>query len=211
MTRKLTFGLPKGRLAVGAVAALGEWGPSASALDGRALVVEGRNGEIRFLLLKPSDVPAYVEGGAADLGLAGWDVLRENPCDVLEPVVTRLGRCRLCLCGQPGTDLVARMRAGRLRVATKYPGLTARALADRGLVGEIIPLHGSVELAVVVGLADAIVDLVETGRTLRANGLVEYETLAHSSARVIVNRASFVLRQESISPLLARLEDACGS
>lgn len=208
--RKLTFGLPKGRLAAECIAALGEWGPTPAALDGRALVVEGQTGDIQFLLLKPSDVPAYVEGGAADLGLAGWDVLRETPSDVLEPLVTRLGRCRLCLCGHPGTDLVARMRAGRLRVATKYPRLTARALADRGLVGEIVPLHGSVELSVVVGLADAIVDLVETGGTLRANGLVEYETLAHSSARVIVNRASFVLQQEAILPILGRLERVCG-
>lgn len=207
----ITFGLPKGRLAGEVVAALGEFGPAPDALEGRALVVPAQSGDIRYLLLKPSDVPAYVEGGAADLGLVGWDVLREEPRDVLEPITTRLGACRLSLCGRAGADLVSRMRLGRLRVATKYPRLTARALGERGLVAELVPLHGSVELSVVVGLADAIVDLVETGGTLRANGLVELEVLAHSSARVIVNRASFALRRAALAPLLDRLEGACSA
>lgn len=207
----ITFGLPKGRLAAETLAVLGEFGPAPEALEGRALVVPARSGDLRFLLLKPADVPAYVAGGAADIGIAGWDVLREEPADVIEPLTTRLGACRLSLCGLPGENLVARMRSGRLRIATKYPRLTTRALDERGLVAELVPLRGSVELAVVVGLADAIVDLVETGGTLRANGLVELEVLARSSARVVVNRASFALRREALAPLLARLEHACSA
>jgi ATP phosphoribosyltransferase len=102
------------------------------------------------------------------------------------------------------------MRLGRLRVATKYPNLAARALGTRGLVAELIPLHGSVELAVLAGLADAIVDIVETGATLRANGLVEIEDLEALSARVVVNRASWALREAALGPVLARLETSCG-
>lgn len=206
----ITVGLPKGRLAAPVLDALGDLAPDLAALDSRALVVPGRTGQVRFLMLKPPDVPAYVEHGVADLGVCGLDVLRESPADVLEPLVTRLGVCQLCLCGLPGTDLGARMRAGRLRVATKYPRLAGEALAARGLVAELIPLHGSVELAVMVGLADAIVDLVETGATLRANGLVVYEELVRSSARVIVNRAAFALREAELGRVLERLEAACG-
>jgi ATP phosphoribosyltransferase regulatory subunit len=209
--RPLTIGLPKGRLSAPVLDALGELAPTPGALDTRALVVPGRTGELRFLLLKPADVPAYVERGAADLGIAGLDVLRESPADVLEPLVTALGVCNLCLCGLPGSDLPARVRAGSLRVATKYPAMARKALASRGLVAEIIPLHGSVELAVVADLADAIVDIVETGATLRANGLVVVEALAASSARVVVNRAAWALRESQLAPILARLEAACGS
>lgn len=205
----ITFGLPKGRLADEVVAALGDLGPAEA--DARALVVPSLSPGLRFLMLKPPDVPAYVERGAADLGFAGLDVLRESPADVLEPLVTRLGACRLCLCSAPGTDLDARMRAGRLRVATKYPRLARSALGARGLVAELIPLHGSVELAVAVGLADAIVDLVQTGRTLEANGLVVREMLLESTGRVVVNRAAWALRREELSPVLARLELACGA
>ncbi|MEN9787060.1 MAG: hypothetical protein RLZZ299_2324 [Pseudomonadota bacterium] len=206
----IVVGLPKGRLSAPVLAALGDLAPPPEALDTRALVVDGPGGHLRFLLLKPSDVAVYVERGAADVGLVGLDVLRETPADVLEPVATTLGRCRLCLCGLPGRDLEARMRLGRLRVATKYPNLTARALGARGLVAELIPLHGSVELAVLAGLADAIVDIVETGATLRANGLVEIEDLEALSARVVVNRASWALREEALGPVLARLETSCG-
>jgi len=199
----ITFGLPKGRLADQVVDALGDIGPVRT--DGRELVVAGRVEGVRFLLLKPPDVPAYVARGVADLGVAGLDVLREHPADVLEPVTTSLGRCRLSLCGRPGSDLEARMREDGLRVATKYPRMAGEALSRRGLVAELIPLHGSVELAVVVDLADAIVDLVETGATLRAHGLVEYATLAEVSARVVVNRASYALQREALAPFLERL------
>lgn len=207
----ITFALPKGRLAEQVVAALGEWGPAPAELAGRALVVPSRNGRVRHLLLKPADVPAYVERGVADAGVVGLDVLREGTADVLEPLALPLGRCRLCLCGRPGTDLAARAREGRLVIATKYPRLAGETLARRGLVAELVPLHGSVELAVVVGLADAVVDLVETGGTLRANGLDVLDELLPVSARLVVNRAAAVLRAADLAPLVDRLETGCAA
>ena len=191
--------------------ALGPYAPSAAALDTRALVIPGQDGTVRFLLLKPPDVPAYVERGVAQLGVVGLDLLREHPADVLEPLPLSLGRCRLCLCSRPGVDLLARVRQGRLRIGTRYPHLAAAELGRRGLIADIIALNGSVELAVVANLADAIVDLVETGETLRANGLVIREELMDVSARVVVNRAAFALDEARLTPLLRTLEETCGA
>lgn len=205
----ITFALPKGRLMGPILRALGPYAPDTEALDTRALVVPGRG--VRFLLLKPPDVPAYVERGVAQLGVVGLDLLREEPADVLEPLALTLGRCRLCLCSRPGVDLAARVRQGRLRIGTRYPRLAGIELGRRGLVADIIPLHGSVELAVVTQLADAIVDLVETGETLRANGLVVRDELMDISARVVVNRAAFALDMGRLAPMLRTLEETCGA
>jgi ATP phosphoribosyltransferase len=141
--------------------------------------------------VKDPDVPAYVERGAADVGIAGLDTLRERDADLLEPRVLPFGRCKMCLCGRPDVRLAEIAKQRTPVVATKYPRLTQQALAARGLSAEILELQGSVELSVATGLADAIVDLVETGATLRDNGLAVVEPLFESTARVVVNRAAF--------------------
>lgn len=209
----LTIALPKGRLldpAAGLFRRLG-W-PCDLGNGSRQLLVTEANaedpcrGDLRFLLAKPADVPVYVEYGAADLGIVGQDVLWESERDVYEPLQLGFGRCRLVLAGTPaqrGRDFCL---ATGLRVATKYPRLARAHFQQQGLSAEIIPLAGSIELAPLVGLADRLVDLVETGRTLRENGLVELETLAECQATLIVNRVAHRLRLAEIRRLLADLE-----
>ena len=198
--RRLTVAFPKGRLMKPLLERLGADAPR---VEGRELRVEGP--AFDALLVKNPDIPTYVESGAADVGIVGLDQTREQDRNVLRVGDTGLGRCRMSLCGLPGTDLGACMRRGRLKVASKYPQVASRALKGRGVVADIIPLQGSVELAVVAKLADAIVDLVETGATLRANGLVELETLFESSAVVIVNPASWRLRTDDVKTLVRSL------
>jgi ATP phosphoribosyltransferase len=208
--RGLTIALPKGRIRSSVLAALGDLGPDASSLESRQLRVAGRASTgklpLSFLLVKDPDIPSYVERGIADVGIVGLDVLDEEPrVDVLRPLALDLGRCRMSLCGKPGTDPRALAERGNLRIATKYPTIARRALEERGLPAEIIPLRGSVELATLTGLADAIIDLVDTGATLEANGLVELEELIVSTARVVVNRAAWRLKTEEVQRLLVRL------
>ena len=150
-------------------------------------------------------MPAYVEYGAADLGVVGKDVLLEQSPDVYEPVDLNLGVCRLVVARPNGPQLVQRM-SSKLRVATKYPTITERYFNQQGLPVELIKLYGSIELAPLVGLADRIVDLVETGNTLKANNLVEDEVIAWSSARLIVNRASLKMKHAVITELIARVK-----
>jgi ATP phosphoribosyltransferase regulatory subunit len=211
----LRIALPKGRIQAEILARLGGRAPSPAALKTRALVVDGADGgdgAWRFLLVKDPDVAAYVERGAADVGVAGLDVLREGQAggggDVLEPLVCDFGACRMCLCGRPGFDARAWSTTRTLRIASKYPRLAREALAARGLPCEIIELKGSVELAVVADLADAIVDLVETGATLRENGLVVLEELFSSTARAVVNRAAFRRRHDEVRAFLALLSSS---
>jgi ATP phosphoribosyltransferase len=161
---------------------------------------------LSFLLVKDPDIPSYVERGIADVGIVGLDVLEEEQrADVLRPLALDLGRCRMSLCGKPGTQPRELAERGNLRIATKYPSIAQRALEERGLPAEIIPLRGSVELATLTGLADAIIDLVDTGATLKANGLVELEELFVSTARVVVNRASWRLKTQEVQGFLDRL------
>lgn len=203
----LTLALAKGRLLPEALRRLAQAGivPEEDLQKTRRLVVPASAGA-RILVLKDGDVPVYVERGAADAGIVGVDQIRESGCDLLEPLDLGIGRCRLSLCA-PGTPEGAlRPLPGRaLRIATKYPRLATRLLAARGLSVEILQLSGSVELAPVVGLADAIVDLVETGRTLVQNGLSERETLLEVSARLVVNRASWRLKMDPVQALVAAL------
>ncbi len=215
----LRIALPKGRIQADILARLGARAPSPEALKTRALVVDGgvdgADGAWRFLLVKDPDVAAYVERGAADVGVAGLDVLREGQAggggDVLEPLVCDFGACRMCLCGRPGFDARAWSTTRTLRIASKYPRLAREALAARGLPCELIELKGSVELAVVADLADAIVDLVETGATLRENGLVVLEELFSSTARAVVNRAAFRRRHDEVRAFLSLLSRPSGS
>lgn len=173
--------------------------------DDRRLILEFPQHGHRVLIVRPSDVPAYVEYGAADLGVVGKDVLLEQSPDVYEPVDLNLGVCRLVVAKPNGPQLVQRM-SSKLRVATKYPAITERYFNQQGLPVELIKLYGSIELAPLVGLADRIVDLVETGNTLKANNLVEDEVIAWSSARLIVNRASLKMKHAVITELIARVK-----
>jgi len=203
----LTVALPKGRMQDPALALFRAIGypVSEEAMAGRKLLFEDLSGRLRFVLAKPADVPIYVEYGAADLGIVGEDVLRESGRDLYEPLGLGFSRCRLVLAGPPeAKERVLRLEIG-LRVASKYPRLVREFFQHRGVSAEIIPLSGSVELAPAVGLADLLVDLVDTGRTLRENGLVEIETLMESQAMLVVNRASHKLKFEPIREIINKL------
>jgi ATP phosphoribosyltransferase len=206
----LTIALPKGRLLEPAAALFRRQGwPCDLGNGSRQLLVTETNEAglpVRFLLAKAADVPVYVEYGAADLGLVGQDVLWESGRDVYEPLHLDFGRCRLVLAGKPAQRTRNFRLATGLRVATKYPRLTRAYFQQRGLSVETIPLTGSIELAPLVGLADLIVDVVETGRTLRENGLVELEEIATCQAILIVNRVTHRLRLAEVRRLLSAIE-----
>lgn len=199
----LTVALPKGRVLRAFAPLLARTGADAQVLlaEDRTLVREVPSAGLRFLLLKPDDVPTYVEYGAADLGVVGRDVLLERPTDVYEPLDLGIGRCRMIVAGPVGRP----PPKGVPRVGTKYPRSAAEYFARRGVQADVIPLHGSVELAPIVGLSDLIVDLVETGATLAQNGLEEREEVARISSVLIANRAAYKLRQDRIGPLLTSL------
>jgi len=197
----LTLALAKGKLLPGCEALFRRAGLAFPADAGRRLLVRAEG--LRFLFVRDVDVPTYVEYGAADCGVVGLDVLLEAASDVLTPLDLGFGRCRLVVAeprGAPRRDV-----ASTLRVATRYPRLAAAHFLARGASVEVVPLAGSVELAPGLGLADCIVDVVETGRTLEENGLEAGPEIAASSARLIVNRASFHSRMAELVPLLDAL------
>jgi ATP phosphoribosyltransferase len=203
MTAPLTLALPKGRLLDPALALLGAMGIKGLAVDTRRLLLTDDQAGLRFIFLKPADIPAYVEYGAADLGVVGKDILLEQQPDVYEPVDLGFGFCRLVV-AEP-RELWERDDPAKwswVRVATKYPTLTERYFSERGIQVEIVRLDGSIELAPVVGLAERIVDLVQSGETLRANGLVEVAEIMTSTARLIVNRASLKTAHARVNALI---------
>ncbi len=204
--QKLTIAVAKGRLQTEALDLLASAGLSVSSemLASRRLAVEDESGRFRFIFVKPGDVPVYVEHGIADCGVVGRDVLLESEADVLQPLTLGIGRCRMVVAA-PSDMPLSGYRV--LRVATKYPRVTARHFGSRGLSVEIIQLSGSVEVAPLLGLADCIVDLVETGRTLRDNGLVIVEVIAESTARLVINRASYQLKAEAVAHLIDSLSE----
>ncbi len=172
----------------------------------RKLVLESGDKKYGFFLVKPSDVPTYVEAGVADLGIVGKDTLMEEEKDLYEMLDLRLGECSLCLAGFPDRKDV--LTNPLLRVATKYVRIAKRMFAERGEEAEIIPLHGSIELAPVTGLADVIFDVVQTGSTLKANGLVVLEEVyAGITARLVANKVSLKTKSEEILPLIARMKE----
>ncbi len=209
--KPLTIALPKGRLLEPSVALFRRLGYRCELREGsRQLLVEERDAPLRFLLVKAADVPVYVEYGAGDLGIVGQDVLRESARDVYEPLLLGFGRCRLVLAGTPeqrGRDL---RLLSSVRVATKYPRLARAWFLQQGVSAEIIHLTGSIELAPQVGLADLLVDVVDTGRTLRENGLVELEEIMACQATLIVNRVAHRLRLAEIRRLLAEITEILG-
>lgn len=209
MQGQLTLALPKGRLLEPARDVLRDLGVDGIEAESRRLIfTEPRHG-LRLLLLKPADVPAYVTYGAADLGIVGKDILLEQEPDVYEPLDLGFGFCRLVV-AEP-RELWERddpTRWSWVRVATKYPRLTEHYFSARGIQVEIVRLDGSIELAPLVGLAERIVDLVQSGETLRANGLVEVAEIARSTARLIVNRASMKTEYAAVTRLIDELRAA---
>lgn len=206
---QLIVAMPKGRMADEAVALMATAGLSAPREEmGRRLVIDSEEGSTRYIMAKPGDVPTYVEYGAADVGICGLDVLRESGRKVYEPLLLPFGHCRLSLCGPADRSNTPLRYESQPRVATKYPRLTMAFFRERGVNAEIIPLSGSVELGPLVGLADLIVDLVETGNTLRANGLVVIRELMRSQAVLIVNRAAFRLKADQVQDLVLSLRRA---
>lgn len=202
----LTLALAKGRLLEPSIVLLESLGYDLrEARDSRKLVIDDAERSVRFLLAKPMDVPIYVEYGAADVGMVGQDVVRESETNVYEPLLLGYGLCRLVVAGKPEhRDAEWKMLAG-LRVATKYPRVARKYFAARGLSAEIIEVYGSVELAPGVGLADLIVDVMDSGRTLSENGLVVLDEVFSSQAALIVNRASHTLRVKEIRGLVDRI------
>lgn len=199
----LTLALSKGKLLAGAEALFRRAGLPFPADEGRRLVVS--MDDVRFLFIRDVDVPTYVEHGVADCGIAGRDVLLEAGSDVYEPLDLGFGRCRLVVAQPRGA---ARGHRSGVRVATRYPRVTAAHFLGRGVPAEVVRLAGSVEIAPGLGLCDCIVDVVETGRTLEENGLEAVEDVAASSARLVVNRASFHARRGEVSRLIEALRRA---
>ena len=204
----ITIAIAKGRMQDDAIALFARAGIllSEAQLASRRLALEDETGEYRFIFVKPADVPVYVEHGIADCGVVGRDVLLESESDLLLPLDLEIARCRLVIAAAD-PSVVARS-VGMLRVATKYSRIAHSHFGERGIPVEIIPLSGSVELAPALGLADAIVDLVETGRTLRENGLSVVEVITESTGRLVVNRASYQLKTEAVSKLIDRVKQA---
>jgi ATP phosphoribosyltransferase len=199
--------MPKGRIMQESLALFGRAGYDLSPLEdsARKLVIDC--GPLRVLIVRAADVPTYVEYGAADLGIAGRDVLDEQYWDVYEPLDLRLGACRMVV-AEPADRPVDERSQMHIRVASKYPNITRTYLHDRGITAEIIKLSGSVELGPLTGLADRIVDLTETGETLRQNGLVEVDTIMEVTSRLVVNPASLKLRGAPLAALIERLAAA---
>jgi ATP phosphoribosyltransferase len=203
----ITIAIAKGRLQNEVLMLLESIGlrlPSDSQ-SSRRLSIEDESGAYRFILVKPADVPVYVEHGVADCGFVGRDVLLESEADLLQPLTLNIGCCRIVVAA--GRKMLNN-GSGMLRVATKYPRIAATHFGQKGQPVEIIGLSGSVELAPILGMADCIVDLVETGRTLQENGLHIVEVIADSSARLVVNRGSYQLKAKPIADLISMLKAA---
>ena len=202
----LTLALSKGRIFEETAPVLAKAGirPLEDPEQSRKLIIPTSNPDVQIIIVCASDVSTYVQFGAADFGVAGHDVLLEKGSDGLYvPIDLGIARCRMAVAVQKGFDYAAAVRQGsRLRVATKYVNCAREHFANKGVHIDTIHLYGSMELAPLVGLADAIVDLVSTGNTLRANNLVEVESITEISARLIVNQASYKRKRSAIKKLL---------
>ncbi len=198
----ITIALAKGRLAEQAFELMEGMGIDCSEPrnPGRKLVLENREQAIRFILVKPADVPTYVEHGVADMGVVGKDTLMEENRPLYELLDLGFGRCRLCIAGYP--DRPAGAAYANERVATKYPNIARNYYAAQGRNIHIIKLNGSVELGPIVGLSDVILDIVESGSTLKANGLAVLEEICQISARLVVNRVSLKTKRARIQAIV---------
>jgi ATP phosphoribosyltransferase len=205
----LILALPKGRVHDEAVALFGRAGLDLSVSLGDTRKLTHDTAGLRILVVRSQDVPTYVEHGAADLGIAGRDVLEEDRPDVYEPLDLGLGACRMVVAELQDRPVDERNLV-HVRIATKYPQVTRRWLEAGGRFAEVIKLYGSVELAPVVGLADRIVDLVSSGETLRQNGLREVDTIFAVTSRLIVNKASAKLRAAEVDAFIEGLRPLSG-
>jgi ATP phosphoribosyltransferase len=210
MSAPMRIALPKGRMMDQAIELWERIGSGIAPeqTSSRRLILPSLDGRFEFLPVKPSDVPTYVEAGVADAGVVGLDVLLERQADVLQPLDLGFARCAMAVAAPEGQPYPTLPGAVTPRVATKYVESARRFFAERGAQVEIVRISGSVELAPLLGLSHWIVDLVETGRTLRENGLVVVDTVFTSSARLILNRARHKLRLEDHQRLLSELEAA---
>ena len=202
----LTIALSKGRILDDTLPLLAAAGiaPTENPEKSRKLIIPTTLEDVRLLIVRATDVPTYVEHGAADIGVAGKDVLMEYGGQLYEPLDLRIAQCKLMTAGKVG----AAEPKGRLRVATKFVNVAKRYYAEQGRQVDIIKLYGSMELAPLVGLADKIIDVVDTGNTLRANGLEPQELIATISSRLIVNKASMKIQHARIQALIETLRDA---
>lgn len=202
----LTIALSKGKMLELTLDVFRRAGYAADGLstESRRLVFPCPEIGMTFLIVRPTDVPTYVEYGAADVGIVWKDVLMEQDSDVYEPLDLQFGACKIAVAALNGQASRDRL-SSKIRVATKYPRITERYFNQRGVPVEIIKLYGSIELAPLVGLADWIVDLVETGNTLKAHDLIEVECIAQSTARLVVNRASLKLKHAVVTALIKKL------
>jgi ATP phosphoribosyltransferase len=210
----LVIALAKGRLLDKSLELLAGAGVrfSEDVATSRKLIFDARDGKHRVVLVKPADVPTYVEYGAADAGIAGLDVVLESRADLVQPLALNFGRCKLAVAAPAGVELSASENP-TVRVATKYPHLTMEYFNARGIPVELIYLSGSIELAPLLGLADRIVDLVESGRTLKENGLTIVEVILESAARLVVNRASYQTKRIEVLQFVETLNQitSCAS
>lgn len=209
MSDFITIAIPKGRILEESVELFGKIGIDCVELlsNSRKLIFENPVQKMRYMIVRATDVPTYVEYGAADLGIVGKDTLMEQEKDVYEPLDLKFGYCRMMVAEPAGLakdDDPSRWT--NIRIATKYPNVAEKFFAAKGIQIELIKLYGSIELAPLVGLSERIVDLVSTGETLKQNGLVEVETIAEITTRLIVNRASLKTKQRRIATIIEGLE-----
>jgi ATP phosphoribosyltransferase len=212
MSQQLTLALSKGRIFEETLPLLAQAGlvVSEDPETSRKLILPTNDPRVRVIIVRATDVPTYVQYGAADFGVAGKDVLLEHGGEGLyQPIDLNIGKCRMSVAVSQGFDYASAVRQGaRLRVATKFVRVAREHFAAKGVHVDLIKLYGSMELAPLVGLSDAIVDLVSSGSTLRANNLVEVEHIMDISARLVVNQAALKLKRERLQPLLQVLERA---
>jgi ATP phosphoribosyltransferase len=203
---KVKIALAKGRTADVAIEMMAQAGIVFKdySKSSRKLIFKDSTGEVEMILVKSGDVPIYVEKGAADIGVVGKDVLLEEEADIFEVLNLKFGRCRMCVCGRKDFELSFNRK---LIVASKYPKIAKNYFESKGIHCEIIKLNGSVELAPIIGLADVIVDIVESGKTLKENQLEVLKDICDISARLVVNKVSLKTKSEIIKSLINKLEE----
>ena len=209
---KITIALSKGRIFEQTLPLLEAVGISCNEdpETSRKLILDTNQKDIKLIIVRATDVPTYVEYGAADIGITGKDILDEYMGEGLyQPIDLNIGRCKMMVAAKQDFDYVGAIQKGvRLKVATKYVKVAKEHFAKKGMHSDLIKLYGSMELAPLVGLADVIVDLVSTGKTLKANNLVAVEDISDISSRLIINQASLKLKRELLQPILGQFEKA---
>ena len=208
----ITIALSKGRIFEETLPLLAAAGivPAEDPEKSRKLIIGTNRADVRVVIVRASDVPTYVQYGAADMGIAGKDVLLEHGgVGLYQPLDLNIARCRMCVAAPAGFDYAAAVRSGaRLRIATKYISVAREHFAAKGVHVDLIKLYGSMELAPLAGLAEAIVDLVSSGATLKANNLVEVEEIMNISSRLVDNQAALKMKRELLQPVIAAIEGA---